>query len=156
MPQRHSSCPRGAAPQRAGALDGRPRSADGGPPRVESFNVERPPLTVYAQRMCTRSVFLVRSAPRRSRFGGRGRDLSAARRLLGRGHRDGLAPSAADGRGRASDPSRFPCPRDHSPPFQPRYDRSCPESSWRRVRMCSITSSKEISSLGWMSPPTCL
>ena len=40
----------------------------------QSFNVERPPLPVCAQRMCTRSVVRFRSAPRRSRFGRRGRE----------------------------------------------------------------------------------
>ena len=44
----------------------------------ESFNVERTTLNAYAQRMGTRPVVLFRSAPRRSRSGGRGRDCVGA------------------------------------------------------------------------------
>ena len=44
----------------------------------ESFNMERTTSNVYAQRMGTRSVVLFRSAPRRTRSGGRGRDCVGA------------------------------------------------------------------------------
>ena len=41
-------------------------------------------------------------------------------------------------------------------PSNPVTTDPVPNLRGERVRMCSITSSKEISSLGWMSPPTCL